>query len=174
MEHVAESINYDYLPGEPESRKVWYITLRFPPSTNTPGGSRGLCPSRNGDTSGVLNLGEIIKTNGSSEYSGKALTTLREYSPLKDGFFRVVDIHGRNIVIEPSNPSRTFKLIKLNEHPLLSEFDLNLKGVRNKNAGYKTLYSSESNDYFPRVGKYQYPPRPYSQTVDHNMFITKR
>jgi hypothetical protein len=149
MEHVAESINYDYLPGEPESRKVWYITLRFPPSTN-----------RNGDTSGVLNLGEIIRTNGS-----------HEYSPLKDGFFRIMDIHGRNIVIEPCNPSRTFKLIKLNGHPLLSDFDLK---VGNKNAGYKTLYSSESNDYFPRVGKYQYPPRPYSQPVDRNMFITKR
>ncbi len=149
MEHVAESINYDYLPGEPESRKVWYITLRFPPSTTT-----------NGDTSGVLNLGEIIKTNGS-----------HEFSPLKNGFFKIMDIHGRNLVIEPCGPSRTFKLIKLNEHPLLSDFNLSAGG---KNSKYRTLYSSESNDYFPRVGKYQYPPRPYSQTVDHNLIITKR
>ncbi len=26
-----ESIQYDYLPGERESRRVWFITFRFPP-----------------------------------------------------------------------------------------------------------------------------------------------
>lgn len=155
MEHIAESINYDYLPGEPESRKVWYITLRFPPSPTNRYGNNDWC--------GTLYLGEIIKTNGSREFSPPFFKG--------DGFFKIMDIHGRNIVIEPCSPSRTFKLIKLNEHPILSDFDLNVDG---KKSVYKTLYSSESNDFFPRVGKYQYPPRPYSQTVDHNLMITKR
>jgi hypothetical protein len=72
QELVSESVNYDYLPGEPESRKTWYITLRFPPQ-------RSLTP------------GMIIKFNSSNSPS----------SIMKDGHYFVIDIHGRHVVVEP-------------------------------------------------------------------------
>lgn len=74
----VESVNYDYLPGEPESRRTWYITLRFPPK-------------------GII-IGDII-------YLDKDIATkvnILEVNGVPLGnLYRVYDIHFRNLVVDP-------------------------------------------------------------------------
>jgi len=86
---VIESINFDYIPGEQESRRVWYISLRQPPVNLKPGN--------------VIRVDSFRGTNINVVYGTK--------------YFRVNDIYGRNIVVDhidqsevlqyPNNNSRT-------------------------------------------------------------------
>lgn len=155
-EFVAESINYDYLPGEPESRKIWFITLRFPPM-------------------GDIVRGEIFKFSGNQEFNPiKTSSSNTPFGSERDNYFKIMDIHGRNLVIVPSPPplhKNVFRLIRLNEHPILTNPSNISGGNVSQSKGYKTLYSSNSDYFFPRVGKYQYPPRPgtVSSPHDYNM-----
>src|SRR6185503_11630556 len=70
----VESLNYDYIPGEPNSQRVWYFTLRRPDPY-------GLCRNM------------IIKF---------AASNYQSYSPLLDtDVFQVIDLHGRYIEVKP-------------------------------------------------------------------------
>lgn len=70
---VIESINFDYIPGEPESRRVWYITLRQPPFSIKP--------------NNIIRVDSFRGVNIDVSYE----TT----------YFRVEDIYGRYIVVKP-------------------------------------------------------------------------
>lgn len=70
---VIESINFDYIPGEPESRRVWYITLRQPPFSIKPGN--------------IIRIDSFRGTNIPVSYE----TT----------YFRTHDIYGRYVIVEP-------------------------------------------------------------------------
>lgn len=70
---VIESINFDYIPGEPESRRVWYITLRQPPFNIKP--------------NNLIRVDSFRGVNIDVSYE----TT----------YFRVEDIYGRYIVVKP-------------------------------------------------------------------------
>src|SRR5437879_13793254 len=74
---VAESINFDYLAGQPESHKTLYVTLRQPPTTIRRGDTVKLkyLPSRNNTAFGTTN----------------------------STMYHVGDIHGRSLVVEPIN-----------------------------------------------------------------------
>lgn len=72
---VIDSINYDYVPGEPESRRVWFITLRQPPYDIKPGA--------------------IIRVD-----SFKAENLPIDTDTL---YYRVNDIYGVHVVVEPVN-----------------------------------------------------------------------
>lgn len=72
-----ESINYDYLPGEPESRKVLYVTLRF--------------PELSGDAKGKR---IYIKTDATP------------YATLPSGYYHINDVHGRNVVLETPSTTK--------------------------------------------------------------------
>lgn len=72
---VIESVNYDYVPGEPESRRVWFITLRQPPRNIKPG--------------------NIIRVD-SFRAENLPIDTDTVY-------YRVNDIYGTHIVVDPVN-----------------------------------------------------------------------
>lgn len=80
MTLAIESINYDYLPGEPESRRVPFITLRFAPRPVD------------------IQIGQHIHLNS---MQNKALIEAGWRS--QSTTFKVMDIHGRNIVLEPTD-----------------------------------------------------------------------
>ena len=71
----AESLNYDYLPGEPQSRRTWYITLRRPV-----------------EPEGALRRDMLLRFHSSHHPN----TLLPD-----DRIFLVEDIHGRNVVVVP-------------------------------------------------------------------------
>lgn len=70
---VIDSVNYDYIPGEPESRRVWFITTRQPPYNIKPGNIIRV------DSFRAENL--PINTN--------------------TAYYRVHDIYGTHIVVDP-------------------------------------------------------------------------
>lgn len=78
---TVESVNYDYLPGEPDSRRVWYITLRTPPPP-------------------TLRAGMFVR-HITSHHPNTMLSN--------DMMYRVNDIHGRHIVVVPMStlPTRS-------------------------------------------------------------------
>jgi len=78
MDITIESINYDYLPGQPEARRCWFITLRQPPNIR------------------IFKIGSIMQIKGIDFNS-------LETWPCNINTVRIVDISGRNIEIEPSN-----------------------------------------------------------------------
>ncbi len=119
---TTESINYDYLPGEPESRRTWYVTLRFPPPRN-------------------LVLGSTVLVNISK--SPYAIFS-------KDQQFKVIDVHGRHVVIEPL--SGNIKLTNINENKY-SDGTIPKYDARNSGITY------------PRMGRYTYAQRPMQRTL---------
>lgn len=72
MDLPIESINFDYLPGEPESRRVVFVSLRRYPAY------REIIP------------GMFISLD----------TSTNPYAVIKSGRYRVNDVHGRHIVID--------------------------------------------------------------------------
>lgn len=72
---TIDSINFDYIPGEAESRRVWYITLRRPPVSLKPGQ--------------VIRVDSFRGTNIPVNYGTR--------------YFRVNDIYGRYIVVDHVN-----------------------------------------------------------------------
>ena len=71
----VESLNYDYLPGEPQSRRVWYITMRRPV-----------------DPPEALQRGMFLKF-----YIKHHSNTLIP----DDRIFQVDDIYGRHVIVTP-------------------------------------------------------------------------
>lgn len=89
----VESFNYDYLPGEPQSRRTWYITLRRPVDDQQ------------------LQRGMYLKF----DTSGHPNTLIPD-----SRIFRVEDIYGRNVVVVPisdadGNPGG-LRLTNVDEH----------------------------------------------------------
>jgi len=72
---TIESINFDYIPGEAESRRVWYITLRRPPVSLSPGQ--------------VIRVDSFRGINIAANYGTR--------------YFRVNDIYGRYVVVDHVN-----------------------------------------------------------------------
>lgn len=70
---TIDSVNYDYIPGEPESRRVWFITLRQPPYDIKPG--------------------KIIRVDSFRGYNIPIDTA--------PAYYRVRDIYGTHIVVDP-------------------------------------------------------------------------
>jgi len=67
---VVESMNHDFLPGEPESNRVWFITLRTsPPPT--------------------LRVGMFLR-----------FFTPHAEANRVNNLYKVLDIHGRHVVVE--------------------------------------------------------------------------
>lgn len=74
---IVESLNYDFLPGSPVSRRAWYITLRRPQNQ--------------------LQRGMFVKF-----YSKRHPNTLIP----DDRIFRVEEVYGRHIIVEPMSDAR--------------------------------------------------------------------
>jgi hypothetical protein len=70
---VIDSVNYDYVPGEPESRRVWFITLRQPSYDIKPG--------------------NIIRVDS---YKAENLPINTDVA-----YYRVNDIYGTHVVVDP-------------------------------------------------------------------------
>jgi hypothetical protein len=70
---VIDSVNYDYVPGEPESRRVWFITLRQPPYDIKPG--------------------MIVRVDS---YKAENLPINTDVA-----YYRVNDIYGTHVVVDP-------------------------------------------------------------------------
>jgi hypothetical protein len=70
---VIDSVNYDYIPGEPESRRMWFITLRQPPYNIKPG--------------------MIVRVD-----SYRAENLLIKTGP---AYYRVRDIYGTHVIVDP-------------------------------------------------------------------------
>ena len=89
-----ESIDYDYVPGERQSRRTWQITLRRPIEE------------------GFIRIGMVIKL-----HSQDTPENIIE----DDKYFRVDDIHGRVLLVTALNSMnlRTesdIRLVNINEH----------------------------------------------------------
>jgi hypothetical protein len=151
---TVESINYDYLPGEPESRKTWFFTLREPPFMNL--------------FQKFVYLKSINSTN--------AMFT-------KNHYFFVYDVHGRSLVVEPANspkfnPNITNSVELLNatgRDPIPDEFFSNTKFIMDASKGHSSIgtpiYSNfpkvpvilDTRDIYPRLGVDVYAHRPSTQ-----------
>jgi hypothetical protein len=145
----VESINFDYLPGEPESRRVWFIILRWAPPSYL--------------------LNKVIK-----------FVDYKENLIQSPTFFKVFDIHGRNLVVEPYK-SNTVKLTKnFDDFPQqkIPEFDddynstygnLNANIYSGNSLSGTNLYGNNHSNVFPRVGTQQYSQRPLTQENIYSM-----
>jgi hypothetical protein len=138
---VAESFNYDYLPGEPESRRAWFITLRFYPPNDL---VRGM----------ILEF-DTSKSNGKW---GKYLTSSK--------YYRVIDIHGRHIVVEPVDNTIPKNCELLNGTSRRCSYSGNLQSMGVDNIYGSFIYNpNNANEtvLYPRTGRYFHEPRPLIQ-----------
>lgn len=155
-EIAPESVNYDYLHGEPESHRALFITLRDSPANEH------------------IQIGSIVKYNQNND-PGNILANVH---------YKVIDIHGRSLVVEPVNAlgrQTCTPIINIKNNYYKSRF---LPGIVD-NAGFYDVnhnspISTPSNSYekfnyycpdkgyddnfaYPRTGKYTYMPRPTPQ-----------
>lgn len=139
---IVESINYDYLPGEPESRKTWFFTLREPPHMNL--------------------FKKIVYL-----VSQSTPNTLFK----NNMYFYVYDVHGRSLVVEPVkspkfNPNNQVCIGLLNatgRDPIPNDFCSNVKYITEVPNFPKVPVILPERDIYPRLGVDVYSHRPTSQ-----------
>jgi len=145
---TPESVNYDYLYGEPESHRTWFLELR------------------NSPTDEGINRGSIIKYNANGD-PGNVFT---------EKFFRVIDIHGRSLVIEPISPNSGLTINQpiINVDSNRNCYNRFIPGFPGENTSLtchdcsygtsqNTKLGIQYNELYPRSGKYLYSPRPNPQ-----------
>ncbi len=139
---IIESINYDYLPGEPESRKTWFFTLKEP--------------------SHVSLFNKIVYV--------KSINTPNAMFA-DNYFFHVYDVHGRSLVVEPVKPP-TFNTNISNYVELLNGTGRDpIIGVQpernNKLVGRSIPHGFTSNEKFITTDPWRYYPISKSEDPEY-------
>ena len=131
-----ESIDYDYVPGERQSRRTWQITLRRPIEE------------------GFMRIGMVIKLHSQDT---------PEHIIERDRYFRVDDIHGRVLLVTALNDlnlksESNIRLTNINEHIYSTHPQaVNQHIYRNRPIVYG------NGLHHKRMGRSLYTPRPMYQ-----------
>jgi hypothetical protein len=122
---IAESVNFDYLPGEPDGHKALYVTMREPPTH--------------------IKRGQTITLNHLPSRTTMLGVTANNNIGNTNTMYHVSDIHGRHVVVEP----------------------INGRFVKPTSPYNVTTPSGQ------REGVYLYKPRPQTQKIHRQIFITR-